>query len=234
MIAAPDRTLDVMTLITEVRPVRPQGRVRDLRGDPDARELTFPARSVLLLAGIPGAGKTTLLRRLYTLTGREHGPVWTDDGTLVLDSEHARNRWAVWLGQIPYRFWRPIVHLTHYLRLAKAIPGAEPIVLHECGTRRWVFRGLVRHAARHGREVHVVLLDVPPPVAAASQRLRGRRVHPGRFLKHARRWRRMVAKAEHGGAVLPDARSVTLIDRYTADRLTGFTFRGRPGAARRP
>jgi energy-coupling factor transporter ATP-binding protein EcfA2 len=211
-------------------------RVRDLRGQ-DVHELVFPPRAVVLLAGIPGAGKTTLLRRLYGLTGREQGPVHTDDGAVVLDSEHARNRWATWLRPIPYRFWRPLVHLTHYRRLWAAVrQGTEPIVLHECGTRGWLFHSLVRHAARHGREVHVVLLDVPAPVAEASQRLRGRRVHPGRFLKHARRWRRMVAKAEHGGEVLPEARTVTLIDRYTANRLTGLTFRGpaRPGATRRP
>jgi hypothetical protein len=222
-----------MTVLTEARP-RLRGRVRDLRGDADVRELAFPAHSVLLLAGIPGAGKTTLLRRLYTLTGCEHGPVWTDDGTLVLDSEHARNRWAAWLGQVPYRYWRPIVHLTHYVRLFAALRQPDPIVLHECGTRRWVFRTLVRRAARHGREVHVVLLDVPPSVAQASQRLRGRRVHPGRFERHARRWRRLVAKAERGGEVLPGARSVTVIDRYTAERLAGFTFRGRRDEARLP
>lgn len=211
-----------MSLVAVAGPAR----VRDLRGG-DVDELVYPAHSVLLLAGIPGAGKTTMLRRLYTLTGREQGPVWTDDGTLVLDSEYARNRWAVWLRQVPYRYWRPVVHLTHYLRLFAALRWDEPVVVHECGTRGWLFRSLVRRAARHGRQVHVLLLDVPAPVAEASQRLRGRRVHPGRFARHARRWRAMVDTAVAGGPVLPGAGSVTLIDRPTADRLTTITFSGR-------
>jgi predicted kinase len=242
-----------MTLATLVQPER----VRDLRGR-DVRELTFPSRSVVLLAGIPGAGKTTLLRRLYALTGREHGPVWTDDGTVVLDSEHARNRWATWARPIPYRYWRPLVHLTHYRRLWQVVTrGTEPVVLHECGTRGWLFHRLVRHAARHGREVHVVLLDVPPSVAWESQRLRGRRVHRGRFARHADRWRRMVADAAAGRPVLPGAVTVTLIDRHAAGRLRALDFGssaawvpatsatrpwrptavpcpGRPGAARPP
>jgi hypothetical protein len=209
-----------MTVATQV----PADRVRDLRGH-GVRELTFPPRSVVLLAGIPGAGKTTLLRRLYALTGREHGPVRTDDGTVVLDSEHARNRWATWLRPIPYRYWRPLVHLTHYRRLWTAVTrGSGPIVLHECGTRGWLFRGLVRHAARHGREVHVVLLDVPAAVAWESQRQRGRRVHHGRFARHARRWRRMVADGAAGRPVLPGAVTVTLVDRQAAGRLRAVAF----------
>jgi energy-coupling factor transporter ATP-binding protein EcfA2 len=209
-----------MTVATLARPAP----TRDLRGL-EVHELTFPAGSVVLLAGIPGAGKTTLLRRLYALTGREQGPVWTDDGTVVLDSEQARNGWGTWLRPVPYRYWRPLVHLTHYLRLWAAVRrGSGPIVLHECGTRGWVFGGLVRHAARHGRQVHVLLLDVPAPVAQESQRRRGRRVHPGRFARHARRWRAMVADAERGRSVLPGARTLTLIDRRAANRLDRMDF----------
>jgi energy-coupling factor transporter ATP-binding protein EcfA2 len=201
-----------------------RGRVRDLRGQ-GIGELVFPPRSVVLLAGIPGAGKTTLLRRLYTLTGQEQGPVTADDGTVVLDSEHARNRWISWLRLIPYPYWRPLVHLTHYRRLWSAVrQWSGPVVLHECGTRDWLFRGLVQHAARHGREVHVVLLDVPAAVAWESQRLRGRRVHQGRFARHANQWRRMVADGVAGRPVLAGAVTVTLVDRHTAERLRALTF----------
>ncbi len=207
-----------MTLLDES-----PARVRDLRERP-ADRLVFPDRGLVLLAGIPGAGKTTLLHRLYRLSGAERAPVRTSAGVLVLDSEHARNRWARWLRRLPYPWWRPLVHLTHYAWLWWALPGAAPIVLHECGTRGWLFAALVRRAARHGREVHVVLLDVPAPVALAAQRDRGRQVHPARFGGHARRWRRLL---DHAGTALPGARTVTLVDRPSARHLNSFEFHGR-------
>ncbi len=209
---------------------RPE-RVRDLRGR-DVCTLSFPPRGVLLLAGIPGSGKTTLLRCVYALTGREFGPVRMEGGAVVLDSEQARNRWVRRLWPIPYRYWRPLVHLNHYCRLWAAIRReAGPVVVHECGTRLWVVRALSWHAARHGRQVHGVLLDVPVPVARESQRRRGRRVHPRRFARHARRWREIVAGAERGTHILPGLATVTLLDRYAAGTLRRLDFPETTGAA---
>jgi energy-coupling factor transporter ATP-binding protein EcfA2 len=213
-----------MTIAANPSQLGPDARVRDLRDHP-ARRLTFPARGVVLLAGIPGAGKTTLLRRLYGLSGQERAPVRTAGGVLILDSEQARNRWAASLRRLPYKWWRPLVHLTHYAWLWLALGRPAPIVLHECGTRGWLFAALVRRAARHGREVHVVLLDVPASVALAAQRDRGRQVHPVRFGTHARRWRRLVTNAERAEAsTMPGAVSVTLLDRASAAHLRSLEF----------
>jgi ABC-type hemin transport system ATPase subunit len=207
-----------------VLPATSQQRVRDLRGTAVDR-LEFPARSMVLLAGIPGAGKTTLLRRLYTLTGRERLPVLGSDGALVLDSEHARNWWSAWLHGVPYRRWRPLVHLTHHVRLLRALRRDEPIVLHECGTRDWLFQRIVDLAARHHRQVHVLLLDVSASAAQAGQVERGRTIHPGRFARHAHQWQSLLWQAQLDPAgVLPGATSVTLIDRATADRLSTIAF----------
>ncbi len=217
-----------MTDATVTRTATESGRrVLDLRGN-DITELRFPPRSVVLIAGIPGAGKTTLLRSVYALTGRETGPVWTECGAVVLDSEYARNRWAGWLGPVPYRYWRPLVHLAHYRRLRSALAGCErrSIVVHECGTCQWAVRALARYAARHGRELHAVLLDVPVSVAEESQHRRRRRVHPRRFARHARRWLKIISGAERGRPVLPGVATVTLIDRHTASRLRGLRFHG--------
>lgn len=206
----------------------PLARVRDLRGR-DIRVLKFPPRGVVLLAGVPGAGKTTLLRRVYALGGGEVGPVSINGGPVILDSEQARNRWRGRLRPIPYRYWRPLVHLDHCRQLFTTVArGAGPIVVHECGTRRWLVRALVWHAGRHGRQVHAVLLDVPAPVAGESQQRRGRRVHPRRFACHVRRWRAMVAAAEQGRTVLPKIATVTLIDRRVADCLRALDFSGLP------
>ena len=55
--------------------------------------LGFPARALVLVAGLPGAGKSTLLARLYGLRGDETHPV-VSGGVCVIDSRQARNWWA--------------------------------------------------------------------------------------------------------------------------------------------
>lgn len=206
----------------------PQGsRIRDLRGRPVQR-LVYPPGCVLVVAGVPGAGKTTLLRRLYPLTGRERAPVTTAGGVLVLDSEQARNRWRAWLRPIPYQYWRPLVHLTHYLRLWRSVDGDGPLVLHECGTRARLFSAVVRRFARHHRDVHVILLDVPVSTARDGARGRSRPLNLAGFERHAVRWTRLLARLDHEpDQVLPGARSITVLDRASADRLSTVEFSDR-------
>ena len=97
-------------------------------------ELRYPSDSVVVLAGIPGAGKTTLLRRLYPV-GREYG------GVRVFDSERLRARWMPVLGVVSSAWWRPLLHLTYYVLVLKAMRGGKgPMVVHDCATRPWVRR----------------------------------------------------------------------------------------------
>lgn len=204
------------------------GRIRDAR-DGTHRLLVYPARSVLVVAGIPGAGKTTLLRRLFELSGQDHGPVRTSAGVLVLDSQQARKRWRPRLHPIPYRFWRPLVYLTHYLWLWLAVRADEPLVLHDCGTRARLFSLLARWADRHHRDVHVILLDVPVSEARAGARGRQRPVNMASFARHAHRWTRLMQRLDSGPErVLPEARSITLLDRRSADRLSAVAFADPP------
>src|SRR5689334_20691738 len=111
--------------------------------------LTYERDAVLVVAGIPGAGKTTLLRRLFPGGG----------DVLVLDSDQTRSFWRRYFKQVPYRYWRPVVHVTHYARLIRALRGPGPIVVHECATRPWARRLIFRTARR---PVHLLLLDVSP------------------------------------------------------------------------
>jgi ABC-type hemin transport system ATPase subunit len=97
------------------------------RQDPGITELRYPADSVVVLAGIPGAGKSTLLRRLF--------PESTD--VRVLDSERLRDRWQPVLRAIPYSVWRPLLHLSYYALVLRAIRGGGPLVVHDCATRPW-------------------------------------------------------------------------------------------------
>ncbi|WP_433064077.1 AAA family ATPase [Dactylosporangium sp. CS-033363] len=168
---------------------------------------------MLVVAGVPGAGKTTLLRRLF--------PPGTA-GVRVLDSDHTRTWWRPYLGRLPYRWWRPIVHVTHYARVLLALRAPGPVVVHECATKSWVRRMLFTAARRSRRPVHLLLLDVHPRDALAGQESRGRRVRPSSFATHCRNWRQLMDGAE----ATHDAASVTRMDRAGATRLEAIHFTG--------
>lgn len=206
------------------------GRIRDLRGG-TVRGLRYPPDSVLVVAGIPGAGKTTLLRRLYGLAGRERAPVRTPDGVLVLDSEQARNHWAARLARMPYRYWRPLVHLTHYLRLWHALGQDGPVVVHDCGTRTRMLALIARRAAHRRHDLHVILVDTPPALAYADARNRPRPLNTPGFHRHARRWQHLLARlANQPYRVLPHAHSITVLDRAAAGQLSTLDFPADAGA----
>jgi hypothetical protein len=214
-----------MRTTTSEPPVVAPGRGRDLRRQ-EVAELHYPAGAVLVVGGVPGAGKTTLLRRLFATTGEETAAPLTAAGVRVLDSEQARNRWRRHLGGLPYRWWRPLVHATHYARVLRALRrDAASTVVQDCATRPWVRHQLLAAARRSGRTVHLLLLDVDPHLAAAGQAARGRRVGSASFAVHCRRWPELAAAAVDPAHPLHRAAdSVTLVDRATADRLRAIRF----------
>lgn len=204
----------------------------DLRGS-RVTGLNYPAESVLVVGGVPGAGKTTLLRRMFATTGEESTPVRTAEGVWILDSEQARNWWRRYLGRMPYRWWRPLVHATHYLRFLWILHvPAAPIVVHDCATRPWTRRLITAAAHRSRRQAHLLLLDVNPQVATAGQAARGRWVRPSSLAAHFRNWSRLInAIGEPTDPLHRQANSVTLIDRAIARHLRTIRFwTGQPPA----
>lgn len=189
-------------------------------------ELRYSADSVVVLAGIPGAGKSTLLRRLFPATDGEHGAL------RVLDSERIRDRWMPVLGVIPYSWWRPLLHLTYYLRVLRAIRAGGPLLVHDCATKPWVRRLIGWRARQAGLAVHLILLDVPDEVARSGQQARGRVVRTRSMATHCRRWVRLLEQAsDDPGWIVPGAASVVILDRRGADRLDKIAFEP---ARRRP
>lgn len=199
-------------------PVRLAGSPRPLT------ELTYPAGALLIVAGIPGAGKSTLLRRLFPTCP-----------PLVLDPEHIHARYRAWFGiKVPYRLYRPFVHLEHYLRLACTMRVQDSVVAHETGTRRWMRRWIVRRASNHGRPVHLILLDVDLEVARQGQRQRGRQVPARSVRRHWRAWQRLRSELDTrwrphragglGGLWDEGYRSVVVLDRATAEQLQAVRF----------
>jgi hypothetical protein len=186
----------------------------DLRGS-FVDELRYSADSLVLVAGIPGAGKSTLLRRLFGAGG----------GVRVLDAEQLRDRWRPVLGSVPYRWWRPLLHLMQYRRVLAAIGVPGPLVVHDCATRPWVRRLLGWRARRCGREVSLLLLDVSEDEARAGQRVRGRIVGSASFATHCRRWRGLLKQAaDSPDRMVPGAASAVILDRRAADKLHNVTF----------
>lgn len=117
--------------------------------------LRLPPAALLVVAGVPGAGKTTLLARVDA------------PESLVLDPEPIRARYQRLLGRSPYRWWRPLVHAEHFLRVLLALPGRSGLVVHDTGTRGWRRRLLDPSGLRAEGWRSVRLVDRP-----AADRLR--------------------------------------------------------------
>jgi predicted kinase len=190
-------------------PVRPPGaRVT----------LLFPAGAGVVVGGIPGAGKTTLLARAAP-----------PDDARVLDSAEVRRWCRDRLGRVmPYAAYRPVVHTVHLLRVWRALGAAAPVVIHDCATRAWLRRLMVRRARRAGRPVFLLLLHVDAELARTGQHARGRRVRPRAMRRHERRWSAMVTggRPAHASASLlrEGFAEVRVLDRSAADHVDRLRF----------
>ncbi|WP_306358061.1 MULTISPECIES: AAA family ATPase [unclassified Nocardia] len=198
--------------------------VHDLRGHP-IRELRYPATAAVIVTGVPGAGKSTALRRLFGCSSDAVRPAAGPDGTVLLDSQHARNWWQQYLRAVPYPLWLPIVHVTHYLRIRAALHRADgPVVIHDCGTRQWVRHLVALWARAAGRQVHMIMIDAPAEQALAGQVSRGREVSGLSFRMHCAKWRRLVDAVAAGTKPRPEPASVVILDRRTVTELREVSF----------
>ncbi|BAD56192.1 hypothetical protein NFA_13470 [Nocardia farcinica IFM 10152] len=196
--------------------------VHDLR-DHAIRALRYPPRAAVVFSGVPGAGKSTALRKLFGSTADHRRPPRGPAGSVVLDSLHARNRLTPRLRMLPYPLWRPVVHLAHYTAIRRALRTADgPVIIHDCGTFAWSRRLIARWTAAAGRDLHVVMIDVPPTVARAGQYARGRRSNGLFFTLHCRRWDELIAAMADAAPAV--AASVVIVDRAAINRVQEVRF----------
>ncbi|WP_326595178.1 AAA family ATPase [Streptomyces sp. NBC_01803] len=197
----------------------PSPLVFDLRGsaaDGGRLELRWPAGHRVVVSGLPGSGKSTLMRRAAAAV--------PGSALIRIDSQDTRERWARRLpGWVPYAVYRPAVRLAHYARLGRALRSSAGVIVHDCGRTAWVRRWLGWDARRRGRQLHLVVLDVPAGTALAGQRTRGRTVSGYVFERHRRAVARLVAQVAAGR--LPDGcASAALLDRAAAGALRDIGF----------
>jgi hypothetical protein len=199
-------------------PLHPDGLV-DLRGRPGpALCVHYPADAVVVVSGLPGSGKSTLLGR------------WSDRARVVDPRTTHLDCEAVMPGWLPYAVYRPWARLRHLARLRAAVRAGGPLLVHDCGSRSWLRRWLARGAARRGRTLHLVLLDVGAAEALTGQESRQRWASRRVFAGHRRGLGRLLAAlaADDRGAV-PEAASLLLLDGVSRERAADVAF-SRSGA----
>ena len=149
-------------------------------------DLAYEHDAVVVVAGVPGAGKSTLIRRAVDRTAA--AVVDTDDERSAAggDGSYAR----------------------HYGRIAAAVLGARPVVVHSRGTVG-TRRAVALLARLRGRPAHLLLLD-------ATARRRGRPA-PARPGARARAWTASAPLAAPAGPRLA-GEGWTSVRRCPADR----------------
>ncbi|MER6299490.1 AAA family ATPase [Kitasatospora sp. NPDC001539] len=184
--------------------------MHELRG-PGPTALHYPPGDLLVVTGLPGSGKSTLMRRSVRAP--------------LVDSQQVREEYAARLpGRLPYALYRPLARIAHYRRLRRAVLDGGPLAVHDCGTLPFVRAWLIRTAARQGRRVHLLLLDVDPAEALAGQRRRARGVSRYAFARHraaAGRLRRRLLGARRPPA---GCASAVVLDRSAARALRVIDF----------
>ncbi|WP_344882249.1 AAA family ATPase [Allokutzneria multivorans] len=175
---------------------------------------TVGGRDLVLLAGLPGAGKSELLRRADV-------PAHVK----VLDSDQVRRPLREAFGPVPYRLYRPLVHITHHARLVwYAATARGAVVVHEpatrVSTRVWIaaLRVLTR------RPGTFVWLDVSAVEALAGQHSRGRVLPAESFAKHVRR-ASGIRRRLRAGYTFPGWRKVCVLRRHDIDERVRVEFR---------
>src|SRR5688572_27741489 len=162
-----------------------------------AMELMFPSDSVIVVAGVPGAGKTTLLRRA----------VDRHDATVVDTDDRTRRG--------------PLLYLGHYARIAAAIAGTKPAVIHSRGTKSIARRTILTLARLRGRPAHIVLMHADRDTAEAGQRARGRTVSATEMDRQVADWQALLAE---GGLHEEGWATVAFLTREEAATVTSLRF----------
>ncbi|MCB5906801.1 ATP-binding protein [Streptomyces pinistramenti] len=213
---------------------RPQG-LWDLRAtDTVPAALSYPPGAVVVASGLPGSGKSTVLHRWSAAAAAAAAVI--DPRTVHVACEAVMPDW------LPYAVYRPWARARLLLWLRAGLGRDRPLLVHDCGSRPWLRRLLARSAARRGRSLHLVVLDVGPAVALSGQRARDRWVRRRVFARHCRGLGRLLGTLPRPGApaaaALPAAlagvASVVLLDEASRAKVRAVRFTAAAGQLPEP
>lgn len=165
--------------------------------------LVLAPDDLVVVAGIPGAGKSTLLHEADNRAD-----------AVIVDSEQVGDRLAELApGWVPYRWYRPLVHLVHRWRIfVAALRSSAPVVAHLPATR-WRTRLLLVVIGMLARRTRRLLwISVDPDVAYRGQVERGRVSPPRSFARHVRDARSVERTLRDSGG-LPGWHAARLLRR---------------------
>jgi predicted kinase len=168
-------------------------------------ELAYEHDAVVVVAGVPGAGKSTLIRRAVDRTA-----------AAVVDTDDERERGRG--GRLLYA--------RHYVRIAAAVLGTRPVVVHSRGTHALARRAVGLLARLRGRPAHLLLLDADRPAAEAGQRRRGRVLERAVMDREWAGWRRLRTRGVDGEGWS----SVRALSRPEAASVAALVWKPRPAA----
>lgn len=194
-------------------PLHPQGVV-DLRGQGNSDVcLSYPHNAVVIVAGLPGSGKSTLLGE------------WESVATVV-DPRATRTAYqALMPSWLPYVVYQPWARLQHMRWIRGEIRRTRPLLVHDCGSRAWMRRWLAHNAARAGRPLHMVLLDVGFQEALSGQHARRRLTSRRVFATHRRGLASLLSAVDGKGlAAAGGFTSLVLLDRNSRNRAPWARF----------
>lgn len=177
---------------------------------PALRAPRAPVRpDLVVVGGVPGAGKSTAIAQTVGLPG-----------VRVLDPDQLRSWWRGHLpARIPYRAYRPVVHVGHTLRVLGALLArpstGRRLVVHDPATRPHRRTVLVRLARLRGWTPALIYVDTDRVSARRGQVERGRVVRPSSFDGHWRRWQQLRPRLQSDLATADGDgfSSVDLVDR---------------------
>lgn len=172
-------------------------------------ELVYPARTLLVLAGIPGAGKSHLARRLLT-----HVPVLEADAYIT---KHADLSLGQAVGEMTAEAERRV--------------ATDPVlVLDATGVNAGYRYRMLRMAGRAGLAPHLLAVDATEDECTAGQIERGRMIPDQSMRSYLAMWDVLKLKIAIGDLSGGDPEfsegfdSATVLDRAAANALQAIRF----------
>lgn len=180
-------------------------------------KLRFPARSMVMVAGVPGAGKSALLRGADLR------------GTRLLEADVYRGAVQERRGLDRDAFVADCVadaRTLFFADLNAALAAGQDVVVDAALVRSRARAELCALAQETGHSAHVVFVDATWEQCLTGVRSRARTVEREQLAAYWRTWSALRGRMAEGGWPEPELASVTVIDRAACPSVRALRFDG--------